>query len=92
VTVGIATKTLAELYLSQGDTRRALEIYQELLRRNPSDQEVRQAVEHLGKRMARGYPLRNHGSGRGPLHGERIKVLQRWQNRIRLIRKRRKSE
>ncbi len=42
-----ATETLAELYLEQGFREEALEIYRELLSRNPSDDTLRGLIEGL---------------------------------------------
>ncbi len=43
----IATKTLAELYASQGNWRQAVEVYEELLSRYPTNTAYRQRLEEL---------------------------------------------
>ncbi|MFN3821332.1 MAG: tetratricopeptide repeat protein, partial [bacterium] len=47
----IATKTLAELYASQGDWARAIEVYEELLRRFPDNQAYRKRLQDLRNRL-----------------------------------------
>ena len=82
----IATKTLAELYLSQGDPKKALEIYHEILRRDPSNPEVLKAIDKLNGRVAEDSQGRPSVSAREAPTSERIRVLQEWQGRIRAIR------
>lgn len=43
----IATKTLAELYVSQGDTESAVATYREVLNREPGDDEARARLRQL---------------------------------------------
>lgn len=47
----IATKTLAELYASQGDWKRAVEVYEELLERHPSNTAYQQRLNDLKNRL-----------------------------------------
>ena len=88
---GIATKTLAEVYLSQGDSRKALEIYQEILERDPSNTEIQEAIKDLKHKMAersQGHSIdRSHDLTRP----ERIRILERWRENIQIIRKQRKG-
>lgn len=49
---GVVTETLAELYLSQGLTTRAIEVYEALLRRRPGDARLIQRLERARARAA----------------------------------------
>jgi tetratricopeptide (TPR) repeat protein len=88
---GIATKTLAEVYLSQGDTRKALEIYQQILKRDPLNTEIQEAIKDLKHKMAQssqGHAIdRSHDLTRP----ERIRILERWRENVQIIRKQRKG-
>jgi len=87
----IATKTLAELYLNQGNRRKALEIYQELLKREPTNTEIRVAIKTLEHMM--GQPSRTPVIDRPQdlATAEKIKNLEQWQKSIRMIRKQREN-
>ncbi len=89
---GIATKTLAELYLSQGDLRKALEIYREVLKREPSNTEIREAITKLQRETAQ--PVQSHIADRPQDLSamEKIRSLENWQEKIRIIRKQRQSK
>lgn len=50
------TKSLAEVYAQQGHTTTALEIYQRIHKKNPSDQEIEKRILQL---EARRFPKRN---------------------------------
>lgn len=50
----IATKTLAELYASQGDWGRAAEVYRELLQRFPDNQAYRRRLEEIMAKITEG--------------------------------------
>lgn len=52
------TETLAELYLAQGQTERAIEVYEALLRRRPGD-------PHLLERLGHAWAHRMPGGGEG---------------------------
>jgi hypothetical protein len=91
VTSGIATKTLAEVYLSQGDSRKALEIYREILKRDPSNSEIRRAIEDLTRKMARGSQTRTHEQSPDFTRTAKIRVLEQWRENIRTIRRKRKD-
>lgn len=75
----IATKTLAEIYLEQGDLQKAYDIYKILSARNPSDQEIQKRLIHLEKRL---------GLSPSPTpppilsREEKIKVLNEWLHHI----------
>ena len=43
----IATKTLAELYASQGDWKRAIEVYEQLLKKFPTNTAYQQRLGEL---------------------------------------------
>jgi DNA-binding IclR family transcriptional regulator len=45
------TKTLAEIYLKQGDLRRAYEIFKVLSEQDPSDREVEAKLTELSERL-----------------------------------------
>lgn len=47
----IATKTLAELYASQGDWQRAIEVYEELLERHPGNESYRKRLDVLKSKI-----------------------------------------
>jgi pentatricopeptide repeat protein len=85
----IATKTLAELYLSQGNAQKALEIYHEMLRRDPSNPEIMEAIEKLKGVGAADTPGPPSAVSKEPPASERIRVLKGWQDRIRAIRRER---
>ncbi len=53
----LRTKTLAEIYLKQGHLQEAYEIFQALAEKNPSDQEVREKLEELRKKIEKVRPL-----------------------------------
>jgi len=46
----IATVTLAEIYSIQGQTRRAIDIYRQILEQNPDDEEIKRKLAELAKR------------------------------------------
>jgi len=45
------TKTLAEIYIKQGHLREAYDILMDLAGKDPSNQELRQRMTELGKRL-----------------------------------------
>ena len=47
----IATKTLAELYASQGDWQRAVDVYEELLKRHPNNTVYKQRFQDLKDKL-----------------------------------------
>lgn len=75
----IATKTLAEIYLKQGDLRKAYEIYQILSERDPLDEEVRKRVNELNQALNLSPP-----SSRSFPHSreEKIRFLEEWLTHI----------
>lgn len=71
----IATKTLAEIYLKQGDPKKAYEIYKILFGQNPSDREIQEKIKDLEKEF------NLSSSPVSPLprsRQERIKYLEKW--------------
>ena len=50
----IATKTLAELYASQGDWKRAVEVYEQLLKKHPTNVAYQQRLNELKNKMEAG--------------------------------------
>lgn len=51
------TKTLAEIYLKQGDLRKAYEIFKVLSDQDPSDKEVQAKLTELSERLGLSPPL-----------------------------------
>jgi len=78
------TKTLAEIYLKQGDLRKAYEILKVLSEQEPSDKETQQKLIELSERLGVSPP---------PLHPadhtqkERIRILKKVLTNIRERRK-----
>ncbi len=70
----IATKTLAELYASQGDVDAAVATYREVLARDPGDEEARERLRQLLGREERA------GGGQEA-------ALTRWLERVRAWRR-----
>jgi pentatricopeptide repeat protein len=87
----IATKTLAKVYLSQGDPRKALEIYCELLKREPSNSEIREAVRKLRCTIAQSPGPLTSTPSQELTRMEKIRNLEQWQERIQTIRRLRKE-
>jgi hypothetical protein len=52
----LSSSTLAELYLRQGFADRAIEVYQQLLQREPGNEQARARVAELSQRLATGAP------------------------------------
>jgi hypothetical protein len=52
----LSSSTLAELYLRQGFADKAIEVYQQLLQREPGNEQARARVVELSKRVATGAP------------------------------------
>lgn len=86
---GIATKTLAEVYLSQGDPRKAMEIYQEILKREPFNVEIREAIEKLRRQMTQNPLSQTTNRSRGLTRMEKIRILERWRDNIQTIQRQR---
>jgi len=74
------TKTLAEIYLKQGDLRKAYEILKVLSEQEPSDKETQRKLIELSERLGVSLP---------PLHTkkERIRILKKVLTQIRERRK-----
>jgi DNA-binding SARP family transcriptional activator len=74
------TKTLAEIYLKQGDLRKAYEILKVLSEQEPFDKDTQQKLVELSERLGVSPP---------PLHAtdhakeERIRILKKMLNNIR---------
>jgi pentatricopeptide repeat protein len=89
---GIATKTLAELYLSQGNVRKALEIYHEILKREPSNREIREAIKTLEKKTVRHSGGQAVGHARDLTKIEKIKTLKQWLRTIQTVQEQRREK
>ena len=83
----IATKTLAEVYLAQGHPRKALEIYRELLKREPSNTQVREAVRQLRRMIAPSPGPTINTQSQELTRMEKIRNLEQWKQRIQTIRR-----
>jgi predicted Zn-dependent protease len=77
---GIVTKTLAEIYIQQGDFEEAYRILQALSEKDPSDREIQKKLAELSETLKRSSPL--HST---PPHTaeEKIQRLERWLTNIR---------
>ena len=76
----LVTKTLAQIYLHQGDLQEAHRILVLLAKRNPPDPEIRGMLDEVNER------LKTHPSGAEPeteLVQDRIRVLKGWLAKIR---------
>lgn len=87
----ILTETLAQLYLRQGNPERALEIYLRILKREPENTEIREAIKKLRREMARRSQLPHADSAQDLTKTEKIRNLERWRENIRTIRAQRRS-
>lgn len=87
----IATKTLAQLYLRQGDSQKALEIYLKVLEREPQNAEIRETVEYLKRKTKQAPPIMSNGQSEEDTKKEQIRSLERWREGIRIIRDQRKN-
>ena len=71
----IATKTLAEIYLKQGDLQKAYEIYKILSEKDPSDPEIRNRLNELDQKLTASLlsvqPLPRSRE-------EKIRFLEKW--------------
>jgi len=78
------TKTLAEIYLKQGDLRKAYEILKVLSEQDPSDKETRQKLIELSERLGISPPTLHPA-----YHAieERIRILKKVLSNIRERRK-----
>lgn len=76
----IATKTLAEIYLQQGNIEKAYLIYKILSERDPSDTEIQNKLNELDQELNPPHPSAQ------PLprsREEKIRFLERWLAHIR---------
>ena len=83
----IATKTLADVYLAQGNPRKALEIYRELLKREPSNMEVLEAVRQLRRMIAPSPGPTTNAQSQELTRMEKIRNLEKWKQRVQTIRR-----
>ncbi len=83
---GLNTATLAELYAKQGFPEKAVEIYQRILLSNPENEEVKQRIRGLMRRMdgdAPEIPEVRQEDVRMALRQRRVKLLEGWLRRVR---------
>jgi hypothetical protein len=71
----IATKTLAEIYVRQGDLWKAYEIYKILSERNPSDTEIQKKLNELDQELT---CSRSSAQPLPRTREEKIRFLERW--------------
>ena len=80
----MTTKTLAEIYLKQGDLRKAYEILKVLSEQEPSDKETQQKLIELSERLGVSSPPLQPADH---AKEERIRILKELLNNIRERRK-----
>jgi hypothetical protein len=80
----LITKTLAEIYLKQGDLRKAYEILKILSEQEPSDKEVKEKLIELSERL--GLSLPSIGPRDRPTEGK-IRILKKLLANLRERRK-----
>jgi len=71
----IATKTLAEIYLKQGDLQKAYEIYKILSEKDPSDPEIRNRLNELDQKLTTSPPSAQPFPRS---REEKIRFLEKW--------------
>jgi hypothetical protein len=76
----IATKTLAEIYLIQGDFQKAYEIYKTLSEKDPFDPEIQNRLRELGQKLSLS-PLPDQSFPRS--REDKIRFLEKWFTNIR---------
>jgi tetratricopeptide (TPR) repeat protein len=75
----IATSTLAEVYVSQGDLEEALKIYHKVIARNPQDERSQQRVKELEALLTREPPVpEKKVDGRRKKKERAIAILEAW--------------
>lgn len=96
----LQTKTLGDLYAQQGHYAKAAEIYEDLLRQDPENRELRVRLDELKGRQAAsrehetGYGIETRGGSVPPLPGGRAQMIERletWLAGIRAEKERRCS-
>jgi thioredoxin-like negative regulator of GroEL len=80
----LITKTLAEIYLKQGDFRKAYEILKVLSQQEPSDKETQQKLIELSERLGISPPSLHSADH---AKEERIRILKKVLSNIRERRK-----
>ena len=82
----ILTRTLAEIYLTQGNPQKALKIYQRILEREPASGEMRSIVERLAGLLVHNHNLETL-SPAPPSADPQIRKLKQWLGNIQAIKK-----
>jgi tetratricopeptide (TPR) repeat protein len=77
---GIITKTLAEIYLQQGHLQEAYEIFRALSEQDPSNIEIREQLNELGRKLSPASPSVYEPV---PSTEQKIHLLKRWLDNIR---------
>ncbi len=75
-----ATKTLAEIYLRQGDLQKAYAIYKILSEKDPFDPEIQKRLKELGQKLS---PSHLPAQPLPRSREEKIRFLERWLTHIR---------
>lgn len=84
--VDLATPTLAELYLSQGEIHEAIKTYEKVLLNNPDDKASELRLEELKASVAREEePLPSEEDIARTKAEKTITILENWLNRIRTM-------
>ena len=81
----IVTKTLAEVYIQQGDLEEAYRILKALYEKDPSDLEIQQRLVELKEKLKRSSPLSLLPA---LTVEEKIQRLEKWLTNIRERKKR----
>jgi tetratricopeptide (TPR) repeat protein len=75
----IATPTLAEVYVNQGEIEEALNIYQKVIDQTPQDEKSRLRIEELTRMLVQDFPAPEKKPDRARRKKERaIAILEAW--------------
>jgi predicted Zn-dependent protease len=75
-----ATKTLAEIYLKQGDLQKAYEIFKALSQKDPSDMEIQKRLKELSEKLTSSHAPSPPSA---QSNEEKIQILKKWLDNIR---------
>jgi DNA-binding SARP family transcriptional activator len=75
----ISTKTLAEIYLQQGDFQKAYEIFKSLSEKDPSDTEIQERLKEMSQKLGYSCPIAYELA---PTADHGIQSLKRWLHNI----------
>jgi hypothetical protein len=74
----MATKTLAEIYLSQGHFQEAYQILKILSEKDPFDEDVREMLREVSEHLGLSHPPQREESRPVLSEQERIGILKAW--------------